>query len=542
MASQLTGYYEQPPTGVSTSPYSYGFDPFSFDPNSTTPPPGVAQSFWDSQSVAQRQALLSNYQSAEQQNQAALSGINSGGNNLSMSDYINWQRTGQVPQGMTAQQMQQAWNDYAQTLAPSDSGLIPSLMSGVRSAVEPVANALPSPSDVGNFMDRSGLGNLIAYGSILAPLAGAVGGLVSGAGGPSLSFGAGSTGATTFPVDTASAGGSFTPISSGGSAISSSATGLAGSGVTTAPSRLLNGPVQTVGDTLNSGGGMLNNLFSGGGISQWFPLIGAGAGLLDSLTQPDSQTTTQGGTSTSTQTQTPNPAISAAGQDALAQLQGLNQTGQLGQVPNLASEISLASQRAGELSNYQPGTSMFASGMDINPYLQSAFDRAANLTQPRLQSEFARAGRSGAPAQGTLRADELGAISSGLLLPLMEAERNRQFQATESGLNRGLSAAGLNLSALNPLMTAGQLSMNQQQQQLNSPFTGFSQYLSGIQGVNPLLPSTQTQNTSQTGNVTQPLYSSPISSALGGALLGSNVANNWNQPSLFGNPYMNLFG
>jgi hypothetical protein len=177
--------------------------------------------------------------------------------------------------------------------------------------------------------------------------------------------------------------------------------------------------------------------------------------------------------------------------------------------------------------DFNVGNNRFANESPTNEYIQSAFDRAANLSQGRLASEFSRAGRFGSQAQQTLRADELGAISSNLLLPLMENERNRQFSATESNLGRALQSRQLasqsQLGGINPALNLGQLMQSNQQQRLDAPETALNRQIARQQAMFPFFPGTQNQQTNQQGQVTQPLFNNPLSSFFGGALAGQSL-------------------
>ena len=68
---------------------------------------------------------------------------------------------------------------------------------------------------------------------------------------------------------------------------------------------------------------------------------------------------------------------------------------------------------------------------DKNPYLQQTFDRAADLTQTRLSSEFAANGRDlsgAAPA----RSDELQGLANSIFGGNYQQERDRQQNAVGS--------------------------------------------------------------------------------------------------------------
>lgn len=69
---------------------------------------------------------------------------------------------------------------------------------------------------------------------------------------------------------------------------------------------------------------------------------------------------------------------------------------------------------------------------DSNPHLQQTFDRAADLTQTRLSSEFAGAGRDLGAAQPA-RSEELQTLASNIFGGNFQAERDRQVNAVNQG-------------------------------------------------------------------------------------------------------------
>ena len=83
---------------------------------------------------------------------------------------------------------------------------------------------------------------------------------------------------------------------------------------------------------------------------------------------------------------------------------------------------------------------------DSNPFLQGTFDRAADLTKGRLDSEFSGAGRNlGAAAPA--RSDELQTLVSNIFGGNYQAERDRQVSAVGQAsnldpLNRFLNQLG----------------------------------------------------------------------------------------------------
>jgi len=65
---------------------------------------------------------------------------------------------------------------------------------------------------------------------------------------------------------------------------------------------------------------------------------------------------------------------------------------------------------------------------NTNPFLQGTFDRAADLTQTRLSSEFAGAGRD-LGASFPARSEELQTLASNIFGGNFQAERGRQMDA-----------------------------------------------------------------------------------------------------------------
>jgi hypothetical protein len=261
-------------------------------------------------------------------------------------------------------------------------------------------------------------------------------------------------------------------------------------------------------------------------------LIGAGLGLVDSALQPDSKTTTQGGTSQSTNSSTLQlpSQLTGGASDALTRANQL-----LGQGQQFAPTPYLLNHTADQLnnlgSNTAPTTSSFASGANINPYLDMTFNAAADSTQNRLGTEFANAGQVNSPQHQGDRSQELQTLAAGIYGPGYQQAQNLQYGAQEAGVSRGLQQQDSNLNrTLQGAQTAlpiAQYMQQQQQAQLNGPQTSLNQYIGQLGGLAPYFPgtATQTQGTTQTGNVTQPLYNNPLTSAIGGAALGSYYGN-----------------
>jgi hypothetical protein len=422
---------------------------------------------------------------------------------------------------------------------------------------------------------------------------------------------------TALPYTAGPAAGAF-----GTGPITSAAAGAAANAA--ANSNLLDSSGAVIpGTEAVAGGGSMSGL-SGllGGLSDWAPLIGGLLGAVDAHNQPDSMSTNTGGTSSSTYGSVlPNeiqaPALQAlaslqqhisngggyqsAGVDpmtyaALSQLQnrgtnpfasgGLNNTAATSSAFATGGRTNTAPTMSGfgtgQYANNAPTASGFASGQTINPYLDQVFNAAADSTQNRLATEFAHAGGGAlnSGSHGQARSQELQNLAAGIYAPGFEAERNRQYGAQESSVDRllaqmegnlgrqygaqesgltrllsqmegnlgreyGASESGLDrlyaqmeanlgrqygategnlsrdLASVYPMLQGGEYLRNVQQDQLNAGNTSFNQYLAQLQGFLPFFPGTQTQQTSQTGSVTQPLFNNPLAGFLGGAQLGS---------------------
>jgi hypothetical protein len=75
---------------------------------------------------------------------------------------------------------------------------------------------------------------------------------------------------------------------------------------------------------------------------------------------------------------------------------------------------------------------------DSNPFLQQTFNRAADLTRGRLDTEFAGSGRNLGAAMPA-RSEELQTLASNIFGGNFQAERDRQFNA--AGQAQGLAGA-----------------------------------------------------------------------------------------------------
>lgn len=290
-------------------------------------------------------------------------------------------------------------------------------------------------------------------------------------------------------------------LGSGGAAAAAGGNpGLFGGGAGGTATNAAGLPTGVGGGVLQAGAGnpwntAANVANAASGVPSWLQnygsLIGGGLGLVDSLTQPDELTQTTGGTSDALSSFALDPSFVPYAQ------QGLDRLGALPPY-SVAPMGTLFNQAGGALSQT-------LSGAGINPYLDTVFNAAADSTQNRLASEFAHAGQYGSPQNQQARSQQLQQLAAGIYGPGYEAERQRQFSAIPLGGQ------------------FGQIQQGYGQMQADAPFTDLQRYAAGLQGLFPFYPGAQRQQTSQTGNVTQPLFNNPLGGFLGGALLGQSI-------------------
>lgn len=154
-------------------------------------------------------------------------------------------------------------------------------------------------------------------------------------------------------------------------------------------------------------------------------------------------------------------------------------------------------------SNYTQN--VLSGGMlGANPYLQATFNKAADATQNRLASEFARSGRNVGASEG-LRAQQLNDLATSIYGGNYQFERGLQ----QSTLPLAAQVANQDYVDLNALRGVGGELEGQAQRMADAPGRGLDQYLGRVRGTD--FGSTQTS----------PLHSNRAGNALGGALLGS---------------------
>lgn len=294
-------------------------------------------------------------------------------------------------------------------------------------------------------------------------------------------------------------------------------------------------------------------------VAPFVPLIAGGLGLLGSRNAPDQQTTSQGGSSTGRQvtdaTSTSQTNIDPRLQrQANSLLRQINAGGGIAPINRTTFDASgFVRNQLGQPLGMNPfatgaNQNQFASGAGINPYLDEAFNTAAGATQNRLASEFARAGRYGSGANQQARSQELQTLASNIYGQGFEAERQRQFGATEANLGRQYGATesnlgrgyGLQSQALGLSPTIGSQIQSHQQALYDYPGQHVNQAISRLGALSPFFPSSvsqrnqgvQSQAGTSTGSQTTPLYNDPFSGFAGGALLGSVLSGQPLIPSL----------
>jgi len=229
-------------------------------------------------------------------------------------------------------------------------------------------------------------------------------------------------------------------------------------------------------------------------------LIGAGLGAIDAHNQPDSETLTTDSnfSGQNTSSATTNEALLPAANNILGSIPGMQY--------QAAPWNDIQQQGADSLGQ------MAQSG-NINPYLDTMFNAAADATQNRSASEFAGAGRLNSGAHQQNRSQELQQLAAGTYGQGYNAAANRQYGAATQ------------------LGNVGSQFQQTQQNQLNAPNSTIGLQSQTLANVTPYFPGTQTQNTAgqQQESNTAPLYNNPFSGAAGGAMLFDQLFGNTGQ-------------
>lgn len=131
---------------------------------------------------------------------------------------------------------------------------------------------------------------------------------------------------------------------------------------------------------------------------------------------------------------------------------------------------------------------------DTNPFLQQTFDRAADLTRTRLDSEFAGAGRNLGAAMPA-RSEELQTLASNIFGGNFARERGIQANA----VNQSLPLANQDFNDINAMIDAGNLPTDQ--------------FINRIGALAPAAGGTAVSS--------QPIQRNTLGNVFGGALAGS---------------------
>jgi len=93
---------------------------------------------------------------------------------------------------------------------------------------------------------------------------------------------------------------------------------------------------------------------------------------------------------------------------------------------------------------------------DTNPFLEGTFNRAADLTRGRLDTEFAGAGRNLGASQPA-RSEELQTLASNIFGGNFQQERDRQLQA----VNQATPLANVDFQNIQAMIDAGSFPLDQ---------------------------------------------------------------------------------
>lgn len=145
--------------------------------------------------------------------------------------------------------------------------------------------------------------------------------------------------------------------------------------------------------------------------------------------------------------------------------------------------------------------------LNANPFIDATFNKAAQATQSQLASQFAGSGRNVDQSAG-LRAQQLNDLATQIYGGNYANER----QLMQGTLGYAQPLGNQAYTDANQLMGVGNQIQDFSQRVTDAPGTALDQYLARVRGTD--YGSTQTQRTS----------GSPVSGAIGGAMLGSYVA------------------
>jgi hypothetical protein len=165
-------------------------------------------------------------------------------------------------------------------------------------------------------------------------------------------------------------------------------------------------------------------------------------------------------------------------------------------------------------TNYS--TNVLNGGAFNNPYLNSTFNQAAQATQNQLASQYGTAG-SNVLNSMPVRSQQLNNLATDIYGGAYNTGVSQQMNA----LNQAPGTQGMGYQDLSQLYGAGQQVQNLGQQYANQPANSLNQYM------NQVGPNMGQQQTT-------PMYYNQGAGALGGALAGSSLAQQYGWPSWLG--------
>ena len=181
-------------------------------------------------------------------------------------------------------------------------------------------------------------------------------------------------------------------------------------------------------------------------------------------------------------------------------------------------------------ANAQARDTLSGSYLNSNPYLDQAFNTAADRSRRQMDSQFSSGGRYGSGIHQDLREENLNDMAGKMYGDAYESERGRQMQMA----SLAPTISNQNYKAADAMIGAGGIVKNQANEQLaadkarwdynqNQPYANLSNYMSGVTG-----------NYGGTENqvANSPRYSnSTATNILGGATTGLGILDNWDSIS-----------
>lgn len=160
---------------------------------------------------------------------------------------------------------------------------------------------------------------------------------------------------------------------------------------------------------------------------------------------------------------------------------------------------------------------------DSNPYLPYYMQRGMERIAPSINATFSAGGRTGSEAHSTALGRAAGDFAGQLYGGAYDAERGRQMQT----LALAPTIASQDYADINALLGVGQTVEGRAQRLMDMPYTQLQRYAG-------LLGNGFGSTSSGTSSSSQPIYSNPMTGALGGGLAGAGLAQALNFNPLYG--------